>query len=108
MLYRIVVNVFNVSDKIAVISDLMFPVTPLPDCLLTFVEMCSRLPPFELLPALPAEMTLNLTPAHREVAVIFRQDPDAMQMVGQQNKSVDGIWMSLHDGPERFPQQSNI
>lgn len=101
-------NVFNMSDEIAVISDLMFPVTPLPDCLLTFIEMGRRLPPFELLPALPAETTLNLTPAHGEVAVIFRQGPDAMQMVGQQNKSVDSKWVSIHDGPESFSQQRNI
>jgi hypothetical protein len=95
-------NVFNVSDKIAVISDLMFPVTPLPDCLLIFIKMGSRLPPLEFLPALPAEMTLNLTPAHGEVAVICRQRPNAMQMLGQQNKSVDSKWVPLHNGPESF------
>ena len=57
-------NVFNMSDKIIIISDLMFPVPPLPDCLLTFMKVGCRLPPLELIPALPAEMTLNLAPAH--------------------------------------------
>jgi hypothetical protein len=63
MLYWIIMNVLYMSDKIAIISDLMFPVTPLPDCLLTFIEMGRRLPPFEFIPALPAEMTLDPAPA---------------------------------------------
>ena len=98
-------NVFDVSDEIAVIPDLMFPVTPLPDCLLAFSDMSGGLLPFELCRAMPAEMTLDLTPSHGEVAVIFRQGPDAMQMLGQQNKSVDSKWMLFHDGSESFSQQ---
>jgi len=101
-------NVFNMSDKIAVISDLMFPVPPLPDCLFTFIKVGRCLPPFEILPTVPAEITLDLAPAHGKVAVIFRQSPDAMQMVGQQYKSVDSKWVPLHNGPENFSQQSYV
>ncbi len=35
-------------DEIAIISDLMFPVTMLPDCLLSFIKMRCRLPSLEL------------------------------------------------------------
>ena len=71
-------NVLNMSDKIAIISDLMFPEAPLPDCLLTFIEMGCRLASLEFISALPAEMNLDLAPAHGEVAVIFRQSPYAV------------------------------
>jgi len=75
MLYRIVMDIFNVPDKIGIISDLVFPVTPLPDCLLAFIEMGGRLTPLEFIPASTAEMALDLTPAHGEVVVISRQSP---------------------------------
>ena len=76
-------DVFNVSDEIAIISDLVLPVPPLPDCLLTFMKMRCRLLPLELILALPAEMTLDLPPSHGEVTIIFRQSPYAMQLIWQ-------------------------
>jgi hypothetical protein len=107
MLYRIEMNIFDMTDKIAVISDLMFPETALPDSLFSFIKLRCRLPSSELFPAMPAEVTLDLAPSRGEVVVIFRQGPDAMQMVRQQHKSVDGKRVSFQDGLESFSQQWN-
>ena len=65
-------NIFNMPEKIAIISDLMFPVTALPNCLLTFIKIISRLASLEFISALPCKMTFNLPPAHGEVTAIFR------------------------------------
>jgi hypothetical protein len=108
MLYRIEMNILDMADKIAIISNLMFPEAALPNCLFSFIKMRRSLPPFEPFPAMPAEVTLDLAPSHGEVVVIFRQCPDAMQMVRQQHKSVDGKRVMLHDGLESFSQQRNI
>ena len=37
MLDRVEMNIFNMSDKIIFIPDLVFPITTLPYCLFTFI-----------------------------------------------------------------------
>lgn len=79
----------HMPDKIATISDLMFPITMLPDRLLAFMKMRCRLTALEFISTLPAEMALDLAPPHGKIIIIFRQSPYAMQMVRQQYKSVN-------------------
>ena len=101
-------NVFNMPDEIAIISDLMFPVPMLPDCLLAFINIRGRLPSFELVSTAPAETALDLSPAHREIVVISRQGPNAMQMLRQQYKSVYSKGVPLFDRSKGVSQQRNV
>src|SRR3989339_1123632 len=41
----------------------------------------------------PAEITFNQLPSHRIVIVILWQRPNAMNMVGKQNKSANAKWV---------------
>ena len=75
-------NILDMLDKIAVISYLVFPEPALPDRLLPLVQMSSRSQAFEFIPASATEAAFDLTPTHGEVAVIFRQRPNTVQMVG--------------------------
>src|SRR3990172_9908158 len=108
MLYRIVMHVLDMADKIQVIYDLMFPETSLPDCLLPLVLVADCSVALEFLPAVSAEIAFDLTPSCREIVVILRQCPNAVQMIGQQNKSVKGKWMTKNDIFKRFTQQIDI
>ncbi|MDA8423968.1 MAG: hypothetical protein M0Z89_11600, partial [Nitrospiraceae bacterium] len=90
------------------IPDLMFPVPMLPDCLLSFMNMRFRLPSLELVSTAPAEMALDLSPANGKIVVIFRQGPNAMQMLRQQYKSVYSKRVLLFDRSKGVSQQRNV
>ena len=101
-------NVFNMPDEIAIISDLMFPVPMLPDCLFSFMKMRCRLLSLELIPSAPAEMTFDLAPAHGIIVVVFRQGPYTMQMFWQQYKSIYSKRVPLLNGSKSFFQQRYV
>ena len=108
MFYRVEMNIFNVLYEVAIISDLMFPKTSLPDRLFAFNKAGIRLTTLEFIMALPAEITLYLSPPHRKIGVVFRQGPNTMQMVGQQHKSVNGKGVPIDNMLKGFPRQLDI
>ena len=101
-------DIIDMPDKITVISDLVFPETLLPDSMFTSLYVRSRLPAFEFIPASSAEITFDLPPAHREIVIIFRQGPNAMQMFGQQHKGVNSKGVLHDDILKGFSHQYNV
>lgn len=108
VLDRVVMDVFHVLDQVALVPNLVLPEAPLPYCLLT-------LPPprwrdaFSIgLRTRAGKGTLDQPPARREVSVSFRQCPDTVQMVGQEDKGIDLEGMTRHYVPERLPQTGDV
>src|SRR3972149_10531945 len=91
--YRIVMDIINMPGQIILISNLMFPKTALPESLFTFIEPRSGLYSLVFILTSPAEITFNQLPSHRIVIVILWQRPNAMNMVGKQNKSANAKWV---------------
>ena len=80
-------NIDNRYDEIAVVSQAVFPVAPLPDAALAFAA-----------PALGNQFALrqrarksrlDQPPAGGEIAIVVRQSPDRMQVTGQDDDTHD-------------------
>jgi hypothetical protein len=90
MLDRIVMNIIAQNFKFPFVSNLMFPEPPLPQA-----SFPSTLPRFAHRPFGPpisqviaGKPELDNPPANRKIRIVFRQRPQTMQMIRQQN---DGI-----------------
>ncbi len=94
MLDRVVMNIFNVPDKVFLISDLM-----LPEAMLPYRAF------FEFLSAVSTEVTFDQSPARRKIIIVLRKSPNAMEMLGKQDKRIDGERMVLDNMSERIPQE---
>ena len=100
MFNRIVVNVIHMSSPILFISQKMFPEASLPDFLLaTRGQRCIYS---------DCKITLDQSPAGREVGVVRRQLPDTMEMVGQNYHGIHDKGKVFHNLTEREPQPLKI
>ena len=86
--YRIEVDVIHVPGEVGVVADGVFPETPLPDTAFAGV-LAARREPFAIRNA-SGKRGFDQPPARREIGVVPRQGPDAMQVVGQDDDGVDG------------------
>lgn len=101
-------NIFDMLYEIVVIPDLVFPVSPLPNRLFTSLLLYGSLLLFELITTGLGETGLDLSPPHRKIVVLFRQRPNAMQMIRQQDEGINGKGMFLDNSPERLLDQRNV
>ena len=77
MLDGVVMDVIDMLYKVALVAQHMLPVAMLPNVF----QSCML-----------AEPRLDQSPARHEVGIVFRQSPDAMQVIGQDDDGVDSEW----------------
>jgi len=91
MFNRIPVDSVHVPVEVVFITDQMIPETMLPKR--TLLSLASPgVQPFRAIQTFPATLrndSFNDAPARRKIAIIWRQTPDAMQMIGQQHPGND-------------------
>ena len=104
MFDRIVVEIVAMAFKILVITDLVFPITVLPDGLFAFVLKGRRAGGFERSVTMAGEMGFDPHPAGRIIGIVRWQSPEAMQVIGQNHHRVDTERTPLFDGGERLTQ----
>ncbi len=87
MLYRIEMNIVHMPRVIPVIADRMLPKPALPDAPLALHPTNRR----QTLTSRkrPRKGHFDFLPSSREIGVLRRQCPDAMQMIGQYNPGID-------------------
>jgi hypothetical protein len=101
VLYRVVVDVIEVTRKVVLATNGMLPEAPLPNPALALAHAPSRKP-------LPlgnscGKAGLDVVPARGEITVSRRKRPDAMEMIGQYDDGVDGEGTPLTGGGEDGP-----
>ena len=90
MLDGVVMDVIDVVCEVALVTQHMLPIPLLPDIF-----------KIEAL----AEPCLDQATARHEIGIAFRQGPDAVQVIGQDDDSVDSEWPLMPHGAERITQQ---
>ena len=108
MFDRIVMDVFDMCSVVVFITDLMLPEATLPNSLLFLLGSGLGWCLLVTILASLGEQSLDQAPAGGEIAVTIRQSPDAVQMVGQQDKGVDSERIEFHDAPKDIPEQVDI
>lgn len=108
MFYEIVMYILDMPYKIAIIPDLVFPVASLPDSLFSPLQLRPRLLHFEVIMTASGKMTLDLPPPHRKIIIIFRQCPNTVQMIGQQNKGINDKRVLADNSLKRFFHQRDV
>ncbi len=97
MFHRIVVNVIHMPVEIQLIPDGMFPETSLPYRSFSLFDM--RRVPFFSRPNVQqicfCKQPFNFFPSNREIAIIFRELPNTMQMIRQQTNGLSSKGESL-------------
>jgi hypothetical protein len=87
MLHRIVMHIIDMPLKIPIIPDQVLPESPLPDAPLALLAPARATP---LAAGDPTrEICLDQAPTHRIFAVAFRERPDRVQMLRQNDPSDD-------------------
>ena len=81
MLYRIEVNVIDMTGKIFIAANGMFPIPPLPDSLFSLGNFTRRPQRGGINAA--RKSGFNQAPARREVGVVFRHLPKRVKMIRQ-------------------------
>lgn len=91
MLDRVKVQVVHVMPEIGLVPDLVFPVTMLPKSAATFGRAVRRKPvrPEVTGAAGASHEALDQAPAGRKIRIVFRQSPDGMQVIREQNPAID-------------------
>jgi len=89
-------NVFDMPLEIQFVSNGMFPKPALPYGFLLFALAGIRDLPLQPCLTMPAEMGFDQTPASGEIAVVRRQYPKAMEMIGQDYDSFNSEGVTLN------------
>ncbi len=108
MFHGIPMDVITMFFAIPLITDLVFPKTLLPKGLHPFPLLRGRARDFITVRAMQGDMPFYSIPTHGIIRIARRQSPDAMQVVGQQYKSVDGERMPCFHQFERPPQKMAV
>jgi len=91
MFNRIPVDSVHMAVEVVFITDQMIPETMVPKR--TLLSLASPgVQPFRVIQTFPATLSndpFNDAPARRKIGIIWRQTPDAMQMIGQQHPGND-------------------
>lgn len=95
-------DVVDMARQIIVITDQVFPKTPLPDSAFPFRRAGSGYPLALRNP--PRKSAFDLVPAGCIVAISRRQRPDGMHVLRQRYPGNDLERMLRADGPNRFTQ----
>jgi hypothetical protein len=101
VLHRVDVDVIDVPREVAVVRNCMFPKPTLPQRILALAIVSNR---FAYGDHLMGEDTLDAPPATGEIRVTGRQSHDDMQMVGENNDSIDREWPFLASRAKRGAQ----
>src|SRR5574337_1639419 len=106
MLDRIEMHVLHMTGEVAVVPNLVLPITPLPNAPLTLAPpaRANRLRPWQP----PRKAGLDERPALWIIRIAFRQAPDRMQVIGQHHHRDDFEGMALPDQSHRGAQRFNI
>lgn len=87
MLHGIDITIFDVAAVVGFIADQVLPEPSLPDT--AFVARDTRIAAPILFWQRPCKPALDQPPPHREVAIVWRQGPDPMQMIRQHDEGID-------------------
>jgi hypothetical protein len=106
VLYRIVVDVINVTLIVTLVADGVFPKAPLPNASFSLLQT----PGWKSLPSgnLCWKSRFDIMPSRWEIRVPGRQRPDAMQVIGQDNHGLDGKWSAPAGPLEPSPKIVNV
>lgn len=113
VLDRIEMDVIGVAFEVSFVTYQVFPEPTLPYSAFTFHASSGR-QPFVFLNA-SRECRLDRMPAHGKVGIVLRQRPDAMQVVGENDRCVDDkgsfcphLCKRLAQGVGMFRQQAPL
>ncbi len=85
----VVMDVIHMAGKVGLVAYPMFPISMLPDGLFAVLpSRCVGCVP-ECVGAMLGKSGLAQTPAGREVGIVGRQGPDAVEMIGHDDDGVD-------------------
>ncbi len=87
MLDRVEMNIVDMGREIVIAADRVFPKTALPEATLRLSQACIAAPLAK--GHVAGERRLDDAPAGREVIVIGRQGPNAMEMIGKHDPGLD-------------------
>jgi hypothetical protein len=107
VLYRVVMDVIHVVSKISLVPDGMFPAPRLPDSRGSSVAV-GDLRHAQTGIAVFRKPGLDEAPACGEIGIVFRQLPDAVQVLGQYDDGIDLERALLADVSEGFAQGVNV
>ena len=100
----VVMDVIHMAGKVGLVAYPMFPISMLPDGLFAVLpSRCVGCVP-ECVGAMLGKSGLAQTPAGREVGIVGRQGPDAVEMIGHDDDGVDFKRARLADGSEGIAQ----
>lgn len=87
MFHRIDVAIFDMARVIGFIADQVLPKSPLPDAAFAArdANVAEPLPFWKR----SCKSALDQPPPHREVAIVWRQGPDRMYVIGQDYEGID-------------------
>jgi hypothetical protein len=105
MLHRIKMNVIVVPGKVAIITDRVFPIAPLPQRKLA---VCMALNGRSRGNQAAAEMSLDATPTTGEIGVPLRQGKNGMEVVRQDHDRVDGKGSLASRDTKRRPKRGDV
>jgi hypothetical protein len=106
VLERIYVTIFNVTRIISLVADQMLPESALPDAAFVACDAHGAEP--LLLRQRSREAVLDQPPAHGKIAIVRRQFPDRMQVIGKHNECVDREGMALASKGDRLAQDRDV
>ena len=106
MLHRIDVAIFDVTGVIRLIPDQMLPEAALPDAAFVAFDPDGA-EPFSFRMR-PCEAALDEPPTSGEIGVAWRKGKDCMEMVWQNDESVDGERAIASRGRDRKPQKFDV
>lgn len=109
MLDWVVMNVIEVAGKIVLVTNHVLPVTWLPNATPPFTPFAARYGAITSAAGQPllSEVLLEPTPPPREIGITWRERPDRMQMVRQQDDCLRSKWPLFRTFPETFAQESS-
>ena len=106
VLDRVVVDVVTQPFIFSLVSYAMLPESPVPHSTLRVTKARSASPGFATTTAQESgrEIALDQAPTRRVVVISVRQDPDAMEMIGQENNGIESEWPPSAHAHDRFAQ----
>lgn len=103
---RIEMHVVHMTSEVAVVTNLVLPIAPLPNTPLTLAQpaRANRFRPRQP----PRKAGLDERPALWIIRIAFRQAPNRMQVIGQHHHRDDFEGMALPNQSHRGAQQLDV
>ena len=106
MLDRVEVDIVDMARQIVFVSNQVFPIAPLPNTLLSLVNIAGRAKGRGRKTA--GESALYEIPSRREIGVVRWERPDGMQVVGKDANGNRPKWARPLYGPVGLPQPIDL